>query len=341
MNEWLGDYDGYDPETEGQREALCTLGNGYVATRGAASDVDADGVHYPGTYAAGVFNRLTDDVAGRPVVNESIVNLPNWLPLRFRVVDGEWFSLTSSTVLDHCIELDVRRAKLSRRSRLQDSDGRVVSITERRFVSLRDQHLMALEVTCVPENFAGRIEVEVALDGTVSNSGIARYADLGGDHLVGVSSAELSANTIQLVVRTNDSDVVVAQAARTCVRLGAGNEVLPERTTDPGHRRISQRFSIEVPQGDELIVDKVVSLYTSRDDGIYSAATAAADGIVYAADFDTLLERHATSWAHAWDRCAIGLSGDVGHTPEPPATRERCSPGRAVATVVRRPQSST
>ncbi len=314
MNEWLWDYDGYDPATEGQREALCTLGNGYVATRGAASDVDADAVHYPGTYAAGVFNRLTDDVAGRPVVNESIVNLPNWLPLRFRAVGGEWFSLASSTVLDHCVELDLRRAKLSRRSRLQDAAGRIVSITERRFVSLRDQHLMALEVTCVPENFAGRIEAEVALDGTVSNSGIARYEDLDGDHLLGVRSEELSATTIELVVRTNDSDVVVAQAARTRVRLGEGNEVCPERSTRARDRSISQRFSVEVAEGEELIVDKVVSLYTSRDDGIYSAATAAADEIDAAADFDTLLERHATSWAHAWDRCAIELSGDVGHT---------------------------
>lgn len=314
MNEWLWDYDGYDPATEGQREALCTLGNGYVATRGAASDVDADAVHYPGTYAAGVFNRLTDDVAGRPVVNESIVNLPNWLPLRFRAVGGEWFSLASSTVLDHCVELDLRRAKLSRRSRLQDAAGRIVSITERRFVSLRDQHLMALEVTCVPENFTGRIEAEVALDGTVSNSGIARYEDLDGDHLLGVRSEELSATTIELVVRTNDSDVVVAQAARTRVRLGEGNEVCPERSTRARDRSISQRFSVEVAEGEELIVDKVVSLYTSRDDGIYSAATAAADEIDAAADFDTLLERHATSWAHAWDRCAIELSGDVGHT---------------------------
>lgn len=33
-NEWLWGYEGQDPELEGQREALCTLGNGYVATRG-------------------------------------------------------------------------------------------------------------------------------------------------------------------------------------------------------------------------------------------------------------------------------------------------------------------
>jgi trehalose/maltose hydrolase-like predicted phosphorylase len=34
-------------------EALLTVGNGYLATRGAAPEATADGIHYPATYAAG------------------------------------------------------------------------------------------------------------------------------------------------------------------------------------------------------------------------------------------------------------------------------------------------
>jgi len=51
---WDYVFDGYDPQNEKLREALCTLGNGYFATRGAASECKAGQVHYPGTYAAGV-----------------------------------------------------------------------------------------------------------------------------------------------------------------------------------------------------------------------------------------------------------------------------------------------
>ena len=36
MSEWIFRYDGFDPGKQGLREALCTLGNGYFATRGAA-----------------------------------------------------------------------------------------------------------------------------------------------------------------------------------------------------------------------------------------------------------------------------------------------------------------
>ena len=54
----------YDPEQEGRREALCTLGNGVFATR-AHTDSPADHVHYPGTYLAGGYNRLTTKIDGR------------------------------------------------------------------------------------------------------------------------------------------------------------------------------------------------------------------------------------------------------------------------------------
>ena len=45
---WDYVFDGYDPQSEKLREALCTLGNGYFATRGAAPESKAGQVHYPG-----------------------------------------------------------------------------------------------------------------------------------------------------------------------------------------------------------------------------------------------------------------------------------------------------
>jgi len=89
VNEWVLAYEGFDPAREGLREALCTLGNGYFATRGAAPESRADGVHYPGTYVAGCWNRLRDEVLGQSIDNESMVNLPNWLPVTFAVDDAE------------------------------------------------------------------------------------------------------------------------------------------------------------------------------------------------------------------------------------------------------------
>ena len=68
---------GLRPGGEGLRETLCTVGNGRFATCGALPEVDADGVHYPGTYIAGCFNGVTNTIGDRSIETESMVNAPN------------------------------------------------------------------------------------------------------------------------------------------------------------------------------------------------------------------------------------------------------------------------
>jgi trehalose/maltose hydrolase-like predicted phosphorylase len=81
-------YDRFVREEEGLREALTSTGNGYFCTRGAAEWEDAHDVHYPGTYAHGGYNRETTIMGERPVLNEDLVNLPNWLVLKL-LIEGE------------------------------------------------------------------------------------------------------------------------------------------------------------------------------------------------------------------------------------------------------------
>ena len=64
---------------------VTSTGNGYFCTRGCAEWEDADGTHYPGTYAHGIHNRRTTVMGIHPVPNEDLVNLPNWLVLKLRI----------------------------------------------------------------------------------------------------------------------------------------------------------------------------------------------------------------------------------------------------------------
>jgi trehalose/maltose hydrolase-like predicted phosphorylase len=150
-SEWVWDYDGVDPLMEGQREALCTLGNGYFATRGAAPEAVADDIHYPGTYVAGVYNRLGAEVADRTVENESLVNAPNWLCLAVGPKGGGGLGDASIDVLSHHQQLEMYSGVLVRRTRWRDHEGRVTRLTQRRFVSMRDPHLAGLQTTVVAE----------------------------------------------------------------------------------------------------------------------------------------------------------------------------------------------
>src|SRR5665811_536298 len=110
-------YESFDAGLQGPREALSALGNGYFVTRGALPEARADGVNYPGTYVAGLYNRANTQLAGRAVVNEDLVNVPNWLPLEFRVAGGEWFDIQRAEVLDHRVELDLSLIHISEPTR--------------------------------------------------------------------------------------------------------------------------------------------------------------------------------------------------------------------------------
>src|SRR5512146_1206102 len=129
---WELAYDGYDPPREGTRETLCTLGNGYFATRGAAPEAVADGVHYPGTYIAGCYNRLTTELEGRRLENEDLVNVPNWLPLTFREPGGAWFGTEPVEILSFHQKLDLRRGVLTRDVRVCDRQGHRTHLISRR-----------------------------------------------------------------------------------------------------------------------------------------------------------------------------------------------------------------
>ena len=120
MDGFLLTYDGFDPRTEGLREALTSTGNGYLCTRGAAEWEDADGVHYPGTYAHGGYNRETTMMGGLPVLNEDLVNLPNWLVLQVRVEGEDAIRLDDVELLGYRHEYDIRHATVLRRLRFRD-----------------------------------------------------------------------------------------------------------------------------------------------------------------------------------------------------------------------------
>jgi len=303
---WVLAYEGFNPEQEGLREALCTLGNGYFATRGAAPESTADDIRYPGTYVAGCYNRLKTKVARQTIENESLVNLPNWLPVKFQFQKGDWFDVEKVKVLEYRQELDMRQGVLSRLVRFADKNGRRTRIFQRRFVSMAGSHLAGLETTIVAENWSGRIRICSALDGQVTNNGVKRYRQLDSRHLTPIETQAVNSETIHLQVETNQSHVRIAEAARTRLFCD-GNQIpaKPRVAKEPGY--IAQEFSVEMENGKAITIEKIVALYTSRERGISESGIEACKEVERASSFDELVERHILRWNHLWRRCRIAI----------------------------------
>ncbi|MEU4464141.1 glycosyl hydrolase family 65 protein [Streptomyces sp. NPDC024017] len=298
------EHEGYRPAEERLRESLCTLGNGYFATRGALPECTADDVHYPGTYAAGCYNRLTSEVAGRRVENEDLVNLPNWLPLRFRLAGGPWLTPDTATVLDHRETLHLDSGLLERRTRYGLGGGRPLSLRQQRLVHMGDPHLGALRTEFTAEDLTGELEVEAALDGAVVNAGVPRYRDLDGRHLTHVHTGTTVPGTVWLRCRTRTSDIRIGMAAR----LTAQGPITDAH--EPSHA--VQRAILPLAPGRAAVVDKTVALHTSHDPAISDPLQAAVDRVGAAPGFDDLLASHRTAWDQLWRRTELDAPGEAG-----------------------------
>lgn len=300
---WVLAYEGFDPDHEGHREALCVLGNGYMGTRGAMPEAAADGMHYPGTYLAGVYNRLTSEVGGRAVEDEHLVNVANWLPLDLRVEHGRWWSAGGLRALEQRIELDLRRSVLTRRVRLADESGRVIAVVQRRLVSMARPHVAALETTIVAEGWSGPIEVRSGVDGGVVNSNVAEYAALANRHLETVAAEEVGPDTLLVETETTQSRIRVTVAARTTV---ADAEPVARRW-NAGDSSAAQVLSLELRDGEPRVVDKVAAFATTRDRALSTPRLAVLAELARVGTLASLLPAHEQAWRQLWDRFGIDL----------------------------------
>lgn len=312
MEDWIVQYSGYSPRDEPLRESLCTVGNGYFATRAAAEGSVAGNIHYPGTYLAGGYNRLETTIAGRIIENEDLVNWPDWTLLRFKIESGDWFNIDEVDILDFVQLLNLREGILERKMKFRDKEGRETRLCSRRIVSMADMHLAAIEWELQPLNWKGRLTIQSALNGEVTNSGVARYRALNGRHLVSLEKGSFEEDGIFLKVRSSQSEIVMVQACRTQVNFEL-YEPSVQRKNVVEQDFIGQELAFEALENKVIRIEKLVSLYTSRDMAIADPLCEAKKSVKRAAGFSELLNSHQMAWEELWGQSDISIDAGGDH----------------------------
>ncbi|RRS30021.1 MAG: beta-phosphoglucomutase [Epsilonproteobacteria bacterium (ex Lamellibrachia satsuma)] len=307
-NIWSLTYDNYEPKDEKLREVLCALGNGYFVTRSAATESQADDIHYPGTYIAGGYNRLKTKIQGKEITNEDLVNFPNWLTLKFKIKEGDWFSIDETTILSFRQELDMEEGILHKLIHFSDAKGRETRLTERRFVHMGNKHLASIKLTIMPINWEGKIEVESGIDGNIKNEGVKRYSDLSNEHLKCIEKG-LEGDMAFLKMETVQSNLTVSLAAKTKLFLNSEPLFSVETRLIEKDSYIAKHFTLEsIRSKDYLSIEKKVSLYTSKDKAISNCYLEAKLALEDTGRFENMLCAHKVSWKHLWTHFDIDLN---------------------------------
>jgi trehalose/maltose hydrolase-like predicted phosphorylase len=245
-------------------------------------------------------------MAGRPVPNEDLVNLPNWLVLKLQIEEDEPISLANVDVLDYRHELDIRNSMVLRTVRFRDHEGRETTLRSRRFASMATMHQGALEWTITPENWSGRMTVLSALDGRVTNWGVARYRELEGRHLDPELTQSIDPDMIGLRAHTRQSRIAVAEVARTRL-YGAEGPLAVSRDLHQMDDYVHEALHFTVEEHVPIRIEKLAALYTSRDRAISEPLTNAGTAAARFASFAESFERHRQAWDRLWTLCDMRI----------------------------------
>lgn len=306
---WNLTYNSFSARDEKLREALTSSGNGYLGVRGTYEGSKNSRHHYPGTYIAGIYNRLPSDVHGQTVFNNDFVNCPNWLPLEFSIGGGEFTDPFAEKILSYRQNLDLRNGVMEREMVIQDNLGRISRISSRRFASMANPHRCALRFNLRPVNYTASVAFRSAIDGTIENKGVARYSELASDHLEHIEACSDN-ETIFLHVRTSHSHYGIATGARTRV-VCHGQPLEADRTLTSTERFIGQSFSMLLSPEKSCTIEKLVTIHTSLDsDGVGNPLEAAKASLQQEETFDGLLQAHTEAWETIWRKNGLVIEGD-------------------------------
>ncbi|MBN1652078.1 MAG: beta-phosphoglucomutase family hydrolase [Bacteroidales bacterium] len=305
---WSIAYHDYDISKEKSRESLLTVGNGYFGTRGAMEEIDADEKHYPGTYIAGLYNRLKSPVGDRLIENEDFVNTPNWTSIRFKIDNGDWWAYKTAKFSQYTKKLCLKTGVFSKEFIVDLADGKKIKIASARFASMDNPHLAVLKYTVTPLNFSGKITFQSGIDGAIENRGVNRYNSLNQKHLQPVSQSAKD-NFVQVITQTVQSKIEIAVSQKLSLAIN-GESTSTNSTPILKDGQAFAEFSVLVKENECVSHEKITSIYTSKDLGIVNCITSSENDLTQSESFDQMFTAHKKAWDKLWDTYDIQIDGD-------------------------------
>jgi trehalose/maltose hydrolase-like predicted phosphorylase len=290
---WLLIDEGLTLAREHETESLFAIANGYIGNRGSLAEGSA--LSAPATFVAGVFEQL--DTPGS--VPELMV-LPDWTGVRIWI-DHQPLSMQHGEVLEHRRILDFRRGMLWREWRHRDPQGRMTRIVAFRLASLADRHLLLHSVTLTPENYSSVIDFESSMEASAGAVSL-----LAPEWKVRRDSAR--PNILPLALQVPGRPTVVAFGLTSQMvhsRRGPGCRVMD---IEPG--RILEHCEVEVEAETHCHLNRILSVYTSRDGGNPFERSMEHLRQVVPRGTTSAVRAHAAAWEARWQAADVEIEGD-------------------------------
>ncbi|WP_125604733.1 glycosyl hydrolase family 65 protein [Lapidilactobacillus bayanensis] len=280
-SDWQIDYKNIHPsaaESYGQ-ESLLTLSNGYLGWRGAPIMTTYSEDHYPGLYVAGVFNQTSTPVAGKDVINEDMVNLPNPQLFELEVAGNK---LDFNPIIREST-LNMKDGTLVERYVFQLVQGNI-QVTVTKTVDPICYHQFAEQIEVVAD-FDTDIKASAIIDGTVTNQNVKRYRDF---------------NSQEFKVSATQNHYLHAQTLASKIDMiigGTFKSTVASTKTDYFDQKVIEHITTKLKIGEPITFERVMAVATSYEDKNPIATVMQA---LNSATYDKILHASQNYWHEVW-----------------------------------------
>ncbi|MCK5179975.1 MAG: glycoside hydrolase family 65 protein, partial [Candidatus Omnitrophica bacterium] len=286
---WCIKADAFDTGIQNIRETQFALGNGYLGVRGILEEIPIG--TWAGTYIAGVYDRLTSQVA-------ELVNFPNPFFFKF-IVKGEKVGAVAMDVLDHQMILNMQDGLLTRRTVYSDSKKRRYDYQSIRFVSMHDKNIGVMQVTLTPLDDSAEVEIQSGLDTTVHNKGTVTE---GNKRHFNIKELDQEKNASYLLLRT------LEKRHQVIYRMGLYYVI--------GKKRVYAQDNIlklKLKKRQPIVLTKVFYIGTcgekKEDLKRLQRSSRMKFNKAFRGRMDSLLKSHREEWRKLWDVADVIIAG--------------------------------
>ena len=289
-------------------ESIFSLGNGRMGQR-ANFEEQYSGDSLQGTYLAGVYYPDKTRVGwwknGYPEYFAKVLNAPNWTGIDVEI-GGEPLDLHKVKPVEFRRELNMKQGYLERTFAIYKGESRL-EIAVKRFLSMKRDEIAAIRYAIRSVDYAGPVTFTPYIDGDVVNRD-SNYDEKFWD----MELAKAVHGSAYLMARTRKTGFVACMAMGHMVEQN-GDHVQTQMEVLEKKDYVSNRISLELGQGEEVILYKFVSVLTSMnhkpEDLVISAVKTLAGAM--AAGFEGLFEEHVKVWDEKWAHSDIVIEGDT------------------------------
>ncbi len=296
-------------ENNHHNEAIFSLGNGYMGLRGTLEEDYAGSAETttPGFYINGVYASeeiiYGEEAPSLPRRGQTMINLADWSEINL-YINEEKFNMLQGHLTDYIRKLDLKKGVITRSLIWEDRQGRKVKIKIERLISFTRENIAAINYSVQPLNFSGKISIQSAVNGDVSN-----FYHLRNKKNAQVLQGKVEGKNGILLQKVKSTGFEIGFAVEHILKkMGGAEWKLESRESS---NRIDWIFNLNAIEGEEYSISKIVAVNYAERNGEKPLEKARAE-LAKAAiiGYDGLSSEQTKFMQGYWEDVDIEIKGD-------------------------------